>query len=220
MLSLLKIKRSLGLTRGKNDQVDARRIADYTRTNKAKLTGFTMPSGLILQIKQLLTYRDQQTKMRVSLLNSLKNHCQYQDVGGLENISDEIKTQIEECVLRIKRIDEQIKDLIKSDDSLKKNFDLVTSVKGIGLVIAAFMLVTTNNFTSFEDGRKYACYSGIAPFESSSGKYQGKTQVSHLANKRIKSLLSSGANVAYKWDPELKAHITNGKQRRVSIISW
>ncbi|MFC2112889.1 transposase, partial [Bacteroidota bacterium] len=130
---------------------------------------------------------------------------------------------IEECVLRIGRIDDQIKDLIKSDDSLKKNFDLATSVKGIGLVIAAFMLVTTNNFTSFEDGRKYACYSGIAPFESSSGNFQGKAKVSHLANKRVKALLSNGANAAYKWDPEIKAYyerkIKEGKHHKLVINS-
>jgi transposase len=219
----LKIKRSLGMTRGKTDQVDARRIADYALTNRAKLTGFSMPSELILKIKQLLTYRDQQTKIKVSLLNSLKNHGQYLDVGGLQSISEEIKSQIDDCVQRIKRIDEQIKDHIKSDESLKKNFDLATSVKGIGLVIAAFMLVTTNNFTSFENGRKYACYSGIAPFENSSGKHQGKAKVSHLANKRIKALLSSGANTAYRWDPEIRSYykrkIEEGKHHSLVINS-
>jgi transposase len=66
----LKIKRSLGLARGKNDQVDARRIAEYALTNRSKLTLFVMPSKLLLQIKQLLTYRDQQVKIKVSLLNS------------------------------------------------------------------------------------------------------------------------------------------------------
>ena len=85
------------------------------------------------------------------------------------------------------------------------------------------MLVTTNNFTSFENGRKYACYSGIAPFENASGKYQGKTQISHLANKRVKALLSNGANSAYKWDPEIKAYserkIKEGKHHNLVINS-
>ena len=85
------------------------------------------------------------------------------------------------------------------------------------------MLVTTNNFTSFENGRKYACYTGIAPFENSSGKYQGKTKVSHLANKRVKVLLSNGANSARKWDPELRAYyarkIDEGKEHKLVINS-
>jgi transposase len=219
----LKIKRSLGLARGKNDQVDARRIAEYALTNRSKLTLFVMPSKLLLQIKQLLTYRDQQVKIKVSLLNSKKRHDQYQEILCSNTITDEIDSQIKECMNRIDNIDKRIKDLIKSDKDLKMNFDLATSVKGIGLVIAAFILVTTNNFTSFENGRKYACYSGIAPFENASGKYQGKTQVSHLVNKRVKALLSSGANSAFKWDPEIKAYyerkIQEGKHHRLVINS-
>ena len=219
----MKIKRSMGMARGKNDKVDARRIADYASTNRAKLTPFQMPSSLLLQIKQFLTYRDQQTKIKVSLKNSLKSHDQYQRVSGVQGISDEIQKQIEECDQRIDRIDIQIIDLIKTDETLKKNFDLATSVKGIGLVIAAFMLVTTNNFTSFENGRKYACYTGIAPFENTSGKYRGKTRVSHLANKRVKTLLSNGANSARKWDPELRAYyarkMEEGKEHKLVINS-
>ena len=219
----LKIKRSLGMTRGKNDKVDARRIADYACTNRAKLIPFQMPSNLLLQIKQFLTYRDQQTKIKVSLKNSLKSHDQYQRISGVQGISDEIQQQIEECDQRIDRIDVQIIDLIWTDENLKKNFDLATSVKGIGLVIAAFMLVTTNNFTSFENGRKYACYTGIAPFENSSGTYRGKTRVSHLANKRVKVLLTSGANSALKWDPELRAYyarkIEEGKEHKLVMNS-
>jgi transposase len=219
----IRIKRSAGLTRGKNDKVDARRIAEYALTNRGKLTPFTMPSGLLLQIKQLLTYRDQQTKIKVSLKNSLKSHDQYQNVGGISGISEEIRQQIKECELRIEWADKQIIELIKADKTVKRNFDLITSVKGVGLVIAAFMLVTTNNFTSFENSRKYACYTGIAPFENTSGKYKGKTKVSHLANKRMKTLLSNGANTAYKHDPELKAYYTRkikeGKEHKLVMNS-
>ena len=147
----------------------------------------------------------------------------YQRVSGLKNISDDIIDQIDECESRIEGIEEQIKDLIKSDETMKKNFDLATSVKGVGLVIAAFMLVTTNNFTGFENGRKYACYSGIAPFENTSGKYKGKTKVSHLANKRMKTLLSNGANSARQWDPELRVYydrkIQEGKEHNLVINS-
>lgn len=220
----LKIKRSLGFTRGKNDQLDARRIADYACTNKAKLEGYTLPSALLLQIKQLLTYRDQLTKINSSLKNSLLSHQQYQRVSGLKSISHEISKQIGDYQKRIEQIEKQIIEVIESDESLKKNYDLATSVKGIGFVIAAFMLVTTNNFSGFENGRKYACYSGIAPFEHSSGtSIKGKTRVSNLANKKMKSLLSNGANSAYKWDPELKNYyarkINEGKDHKLVINS-
>jgi transposase len=220
----LKIKKSLGITRGKNDKLDARRIADYAYTNRAKLEPFIMPSALLIQIKQLLTYRDQLTRIRSSFKNSLKSHGQYQRVSGLKSITEDITVQIENLAQRIKSTEKQVESLIESDEELKKNYKLAISVKGIGFVIATFMIVTTNNFTGFENGRKYACYSGIAPFEHTSGtSIRGKTRVSNLANKKIKSLLSNGANSAYKWDPELKNYykrkIAEGKDHNLVINS-
>ena len=198
----LKIKRSLGMTRGKDDQIDARRIADYACTHADKLKLFTLPSQLIISIKQLLTYREQLVRIRTSFKNSIKSHQQYEHITKNKTVTDDISKLIEDYSSRIKSIEQKITEAINSDPELQKNFLLSTSVKGIGLVIAAFMLVTTNNFAAFEDGRQYACYSGVAPFENRSGiSIKGKTSVSHLANNTIKTMLSRGANSASKWDP-------------------
>lgn len=216
----LRIKRSLGITRGKNDKVDARRITDYAYTNINKLSLFSFPSEQILQIKQLLTYREQLVRIRTSLKNSIKSHLQYEQITKKDTVTKDISDQISQYNQRIKQIEKEITGLIESDQQLIKNFKLVTSVKGIGLVIAAFMLVTTNNFSSFENGRKYACYIGLAPFEHTSGSsIKGKTSTSYLANKTLKTLLSKGANAASKWDPEIKAYYirktTEGKDYKV-----
>lgn len=218
----LKVKRSLGLTRGKSDKVDARRLADYAFTNRAKLGTFELPSTLMIQLKQFLTYREQLVKIKTSLKNSLKSHKTYQKVSGVSSISNDIQDQIKEQESRIKDVETQIIKLINSDSAMKKNFELATSVKGIGLVIATFMLVTTNNFTGFENGRKFACYSGIAPFEYSSGSsIKGRTKVSQLGNKKIKALLSNGANSACKCDPDIRAYYkrkeAEGKDHKLII---
>jgi len=218
----LKIKRSLGLTRGKNDKVDARRIADYAATNKAKLKLFSFPLEEILQIKQLLTYREQQVRIRTSLKNSLQSHKQYEQITGKDFVSTDIKNQIKQFDKKIKLIEKEITAAIESNQKLRKNFELATSVKGIGIVIASLMLVTTNNFSGFEDGRQYACYGGVAPFDHTSGtSIKGKTVVSHLANKTVKTMLSRGANSAATWDPEIRSYyerrISEGKDHKVII---
>lgn len=203
----LRIKLSLGMTRGKNDKIDARRIADYAYTNINKLSLFSLPSEQILQVKQLLTYREQLVRIRTSLKNSIKSHLQYEQITKKDTVTKDINDQIKQYNQRIKQLEKEISGLIEADSQLRKNFDLAISVKGIGLVIAAFMLVTTNNFSSFENGRKYACYVGLAPFEHTSGtSIKGRTATSHLANKTLKTLLSNGANSASKWDPEIKAY--------------
>lgn len=216
----LKIKRSLGMTRGKDDKIDARRIADYALSNIHKLKSFSFPSEGIVYLKQLLTYREQLVRNRTTFKNSIKSHEQYERITKRKNITEDIKELILVHDSRIKQVEKEIIEAIESDKELKKNFDLATSVKGIGLVIAAFMLVTTNNFSGFEDGRQYACYSGVAPFGNTSGtSIRGRTMVSHLANKTVKTMLSRGANSAAKWDPELRAYfirrLNEGKDHKV-----
>ena len=106
----------------------------------------------------------------------------------------------------IKEAEKAIKELIGSDESLQTNYKLACSVMGIGFATAVHLLIATENFTRFNDVRKLICYCGVAPFEHSSGtSVRGKVRVSHLANKKIKSLLTMAAISAIQHDPELKA---------------
>ena len=60
--------------------------------------------------------------------------------------------------------------IIESDEQLKENYDLITSIKGIARQNAACMIIYTNNFKKFDcDPRKIACYYGVAPFGKQSG---------------------------------------------------
>ncbi len=50
-------------------------------------------------------------------------------------------------------------------------------------------------------------YSGVAPFEYSSGSsIRGRTKVNHMADKKMKSLLQMCALSAIKHDPQLKVY--------------
>ncbi len=218
----LQIKRSLGMTRGKTDKVDAQRIADYLYCNKAKLRPFHMPSDTIIKVKQLLAYRDQMVRIKISLNNSLRSHEQYEKLSGMKGITEELAIQRLQQVERIAKIERDIENVIKGEAQLNKNYGLARSVCGIGLVTAAFMLVTTNNFTSFENSREYACYAGIAPFEYSSGRsIKTRNKVSHLGHRKVKTLLANGANSAANWDPQIKAYysrkVGEGKDHKLII---
>lgn len=218
----LKIKRSLGITRGKSDKIDARRIADYALSNVHKLELFVFPSEQIVYLKQLLTFREQLVRNRTSFMNSIKSHQQYEQITGRKTVTDSIKALIKDYTSKIKQVEKELIEAICSDQELKKNYFLATSVKGIGLIIAGFMLVTTNNFKGFDNGRPFATYSGVAPYEYTSGtSIKGKAKVSQLANKTMKAMLSRGANSASKWDPELRAYFVRkqaeGKDYKVII---
>ena len=68
---------------------------------------------------------------------------------------------------------------------LDQAFKLCQLVPGLGPQISIFLLITTRTFKAFKNARQFACYSGIAPFEYSSGSsIKGRSRVSHLANKK------------------------------------
>ncbi|MBN1649975.1 MAG: IS110 family transposase [Bacteroidales bacterium] len=124
-------------------------------------------------------------------------------------ILKDLEENINLIKLKIDKVEADIISLINSDAKMAKNFLKACSVKGIGVIIAAYMLVCTNNFTSFDNPRKFNCYAGLAPFEHTSGtSIIKKTKTSKLRNKTIKVLLYNGANSAAIYDKELKAYYT------------
>jgi transposase len=58
---------------------------------------------------------------------------------------------------------------LKEDAQLDHQYQLATSVTGIGKITALNMIVSTGEFTRIQQAKKFACYSGVAPFEHSSG---------------------------------------------------
>jgi transposase len=209
----LEIKQSQGMVRGKSDTIDAGRIAVYAATHTHKLKPFQFPGENLLQIKSMLSYRAQLVGISRQLQNSNKSYQITNKAVDVSPILEDISQNIDQLKQKIKQLEEQILELINSDPKIKSNFIKASTVKGIGLIIAAYMLVYTNNFTSFDNPRKFNCYAGLAPFEHTSGSsLQGKTKTSRLRNKTIKTLLFNGANTASHYDLGLKAYYKRKKE--------
>ncbi len=102
-------------------------------------------------------------------------------------------------------------EFIEKDDELKRKYDLLTSIKGVGKVLAVSLLIYTNGFAKLLDARKLACYSGVAPFEHKSGtSVFGPTGVSQFANKDLKRYCT--------W-PQSAVCVTTRNSRRISAES-
>lgn len=120
-------------------------------------------------------------------------------------IIDSSEYVMEVLSVEIQQIEKSIKELLKTNVDLQTNYELCTSVVGIGFATAVHFIIATENFTRFDDARKMVCYCGVAPFKHESGSsIRGKTRVSHLANKKLKTLLTLAAIAAVRFDPSLK----------------
>lgn len=199
----LHLKRSLGLIRGKNDRVDAERIAYFTYLHRDELTYSKLSGSVVLQLHELSAerkrYVTQQAGYKASLTDN-KGRARTSTLQRAQQMVDTLEKEID-CV------EKEMSVLIKKDPSMAKNYQLLTGIKGIGNINAISTLIHTNNFEAFETARQYACYLGIAPFEHTSGtSVKGATRVSRLGNRQLKADLSQAAKSAIVWDRELKEY--------------
>lgn len=201
----LDIKRSAGIKRGKSDRADARMISRYGSMNQDVLKPMKPLSDNLVELQQLMSYREKLVTDRAGHVARLKELEQQMGDRLSNQISRSAKFLVDILTVEISEVENAIKQCVAKDESLQKNYDLITSISGIGFVVAITFLITTENFTRFDNHRKFACYCGVAPFMYTSGtSIKGKTRVSQLANKKIKSLLTMAAFVAVKYDPDLK----------------
>lgn len=222
MVPAMEIKKSLGLVRGKDDKVDAQRIAHYAYLRRGELEPYVLPSTQILKLQKINTLRARMIKQRSGYKASLTEYKSLLKRKDNLILFQEQKKMILHFDKVIKRLDSEIQNIIDQDEQLSYHSKLITSVKGIGPVLAVNFLVTTNCFSSFNDGRKYACYAGVAPFSYQSGtSLNSNAKVSHMANKKMKALLNLAAGSAIQSDPELKAYykrrIEAGKSRMSTL---
>ena len=197
------IKHSMGIARGKNDAVDAGRIAEYAHRHQDKLKLYEKPSETIIKLQYLLTGRRLYMRQRTALLNINSAMGKYETA----EVRSRNESAIHHIEKMVKKVEGQMTAIIYDDPEIKRNFDLISSVKGIGLINAINTVVYTNNFKSFETPRRYACYIGVAPFDYTSGiSVKGKTQVSKICRTQQKAELSMAARSAIIHDPGLRRY--------------
>jgi transposase len=199
--SPLQIKRSMGLVRGKDDQIDAIRIAQYAYDHRDKLRLFIRPSSNIVTLANLLRERRLYVRQRATLV------AQQGELGSYEATQSRHRREclIDRHIAAIKSVENQMLEIIQKDTALKKTFDLISSVVGVGLITAIDTIVYTNNFQNFDTPRQYASFIGVAPFDHTSGtSVSGRTRVSQFCRKQQKVSITMAARSAIIHDPWMK----------------
>lgn len=208
----LELKKSLGISRGKDDKVDAKAIALYAYRRRDEIKPYKLPSKHLLELRRLLSLREKLVKQRSGFKatnTEIRAFLTKKEHGTYFKVHEEM---IKSLSKQIRQVDKHLIQIINMDEQLKQMHELITGIQGVGTQTALFMIAYTNGFTLFSNYRKFASYAGIAPFPNRSGiSIRGKTKVSNLANKKFKSLLSNCAVNAIINNPEMKVYY----QRRV-----
>lgn len=204
----LVMKRSMGISRDKNDKIDSARIATFAFEKAYKLKPSKLASEDILKLKQLQSERAIYVSERAKYKAYISDKCNKKD-----STFKRMSLMVETLSRQIEAVEAEIQSVIQRNEDLKTSYDLITSVPGVGKVIAISTLTHTNNFQSFSNARQYACYAGVAPFARTSGtSIHGAATVSRMGDAQIKAELSQGAMSASRNDPEMSVYAARKRE--------
>lgn len=223
VISPLHLKKSMGLTRGKNDKIDSLRICNFIEKNHECTMPWKPCSDTIKKIKILLTERALRVKIKKQFTVVQNDYKLMKGIGLDKRLIALNLKAIRHIESQIAVIENDIEETIQKDQELANYQKLIKSVPGVGKVLSWILLSKTEGFTSITDPRKMVCYSGVAPFDYQSGtSLKRRPAVSMFADKGIKAILHLAAMSAIRLDNDLRKYyrrkVEEGKNK-MSVLN-
>jgi transposase len=217
------IKWSFGIARGKNDKIDSIRLCKYAYKHEDDIKANPVLSSIVNELKDLQTLRTKLIQQKNSLVTHLNELKLSNMVSVQKSIEKVCKNALDGIKKSIEKVELSIKDKIKSDEAIQKNYRLLLTIPGIGPGTALMLVLATGNFIGKPSGKQLASYAGVVPFEHSSGiSVKGKMRVHKMANKELKCILHMCALSAIQHYSEFSEYYhrkTNEGKHALSTIN-
>jgi transposase len=168
-----------------------------------KLDLWKRPKSVYKSLQQLTRERDQIVNERVIVKNQL--HAEESEAEPNENSLNRIKARIRFLNSQEKEIKNDISVIVKSDENLKKEIDIICTLPGVGELTAVIVLAETNGFELIRNKRQLTSYAGLDIKEKQSGtSIKGKPRISKKGNRSLRKAMHFPALVAVKWDENFR----------------
>lgn len=216
----LSVKRfiQMKLAKVKTDKSDAKAICEYGQMNDVPLyNALTDVQSECLQLFRLL---DSYLKKRTATKNKLHG----EDALGIPSkvVYRSLKRNRKHLDREISGIEARILSLVKKDQH--GQLTLLTSIPGIGLKTALFLIVITDGFSKFDNASQLCSYVGITPTVRESGSsVRGRSRISKVGNRKLRNLLFLCSFNACKHNRACKAIyeriVNKGKSKKLALIA-
>jgi transposase len=165
------------------------------------------------QLEDLVQRRRQLSEMITAEKNRLR--------GKTNLIQSDINEHIEWLEKKLKEIESQIKAAIALDDSWRQKMKLLTSVPGVGEVVAITLISSLPELGQLSH-KSISYLVGVAPLNKDSGKFRGKRRI-WGGRAKIRCVLYMAALVAVRHNPVIKDFyerlINQGKLKKVALTA-
>lgn len=182
---------SLGL-RSKTDAIDACVLADYCREKQP--AAWVAPSSSELRLKALV--------LRLQGLVTMRAEEKTRIESARESVRDSLDNHLHWLDAEIKRIEQQIRQTLDDDPTLRGKRELLESIPGLGERTLSILLAYGLGSDRFGNARQFAAFAGLSVREHQSGSsVKGRPRLSKVGHARLRKALYMPAMVAlYKTD--------------------
>ena len=188
--------RALG-QRNKTDALDAVMLARFGATFEPR--AFHPMPPAYERLKELERERDALVRTTTALENRQEQEC-------LDRTAQRVRTRmIRHAKKAIEELDEAILVLIRSEEALRKDYQRLQTIPGIGPVLAATLMGELGDLRAFEHPKQLAHFVGVAPVVHTSGNsVESRPHMSKRGNSRVRRMLYMGAMAAIQSNTPFK----------------
>lgn len=206
--------------RNKNDLVDAQVLAQALVIAKGNDIKVPIIDKTIEEIKELISYYKFITK------NTTRQICQLEAIktkDGNKYMIEDLKKSIKDSKKKEAEILAKIKVIIDSNEDLKKSYNNIKSLTGIGEIGAIVLLHLFKKYPK-ANKRQVSSLAGLDPIEKTPGtSVNRRTKISKAGSRIYRGTLFLGALTAIRYDKNLKAFYErlkeNGKHSTLAQIA-
>ena len=167
-----KVKRAFKTIDEKTDELDSRQIAEYALRYFDDLHFWSPPKEILEHLRVLLSTREQYVTQITAHRNTLHQYAF--KVVKTPVVEASLHQVIDVCRQQVKKIDEEIAKHISKDSHIGPLHALITSVPGVGTLLASQLILMTRGFEEPAKPKTLANYLGIAPLKRQSGRTLNK----------------------------------------------
>jgi transposase len=205
-------RKSLGL-RNKTDRIDARALALFGLERQPD--PYEPLSPVQAELRNLSRCRD-------DLIETQKAHQnQLIQSGPSPLVRKTLKHVIATIRTALKKIEEDMKRVIESDEGLRHDYNLLTSIPGVGFVTACVVLAEFGDLRRFGCARQIGAHAGLTAFHYDSGNQRPPAHMSKKGNAYVRKVLYMSAISASRHNPPLRVTyrrmIAVGKEPMVAL---
>lgn len=184
------------MLRTKTDQIDAALIARFCRLHAPE--PWTPPAPEIRVLQGLVRRHQSLVQMRADEQNRLQAPI------VAPAVKESIRVMLEHLEHEIERVNREIAQLFDQHPPLRRQRDLLTSIKGIGDTTAARILGEIPNIAEFRDVKAVAAFAGLSPRHYQSGSLRRPSQLAKTGNANLRQALYFPAISAMRFNPILR----------------